>query len=217
MCYTITMAIALDFSFARPSIDSIKAAGVSTVIRYLTGQGKAIDAAELHSYLDAGISVVFVYENTADDAAGGYNAGHANALDAQGALYNLGMDPAFTPPVYFAVDTSVNPQDAVPYFQGLSTAFGPSTLGVYGEGALCETLSSLGLCRWFWQSESTSFPGNSTTLPITHLQQKFDASPVPDTDLNIMCKPDVGQMPRPSPPKPPQTPPYHNNILLLNS
>lgn len=187
--------LAVDFSFSRPTIAQLKAAGVTIVIRYLTGAGKSIGPAELAGYVDAGLAVVFVFEVTTTDVAGGAAAGTAHAQQALAALAALHI-PACV--VYFAVDEDVDPQAALPYFQGITAVLRPSLVGAYAEGALCQLLHDRGLATWFWQTESTGFEGNATTLPITHLQQKFGGSPVPGTDLNIVCKPDVGQWPAPA-------------------
>lgn len=213
--------IAVDFSFERPSVAALVGANVKIAIRYLTGDGKAVSQQELSSYAAAGISVAFVYENTANDAVTGLAGGIAAAHLALESLANLGFSQAEIAniPVYFAVDTSVDPSSCTPYFQGITSVIHPSQVGVYGEGALCSLLEAIGLASWFWQSESTSFPGNASTLPITHLQQVFNQSPVPGTDLDYVCKTDVGQVPRPSPTPGPihhtPPPPYVNNLDLL--
>jgi hypothetical protein len=198
------MGIAVDFSFARPTIAELQAAEVEIVIRYLTGQGKAISVAELDEYLAAGIAVCFVFEVAVDDVAGGSAAGAAHATQAKEAVSALGIGPC---PIYFAVDESIDPATAVPYFQGINTVLPASLVGDYGEGALCELLEADGLATYHWQSESTSFPGNTATLPITALQQTFNSSPIADTDRDVICKPDAGQWPRPtSTPTPPPVP-----------
>ena len=211
--------IAVDFSAARPTIAQLKAAGVTIVIRYLTGTGnKPISPIELAYYATNGICVAFVFEIGSTDAQGGYAAGRANAQSAAGAMAALGV----TAPIYFAVDQSINPPSAVNYFQGINSVLQPSSVGIYGEGALCTLLQQDGLATWFWQSESTSFPGNSMTLAITHLQQKYNDSPVPGTDLDIIMKSDVGQWPRPVTPTPLPipTPPPHSEprgTLMLHT
>jgi hypothetical protein len=192
--------IAVDFSSARPSVATLKAAGVVLVIRYLTGSGgKAITPLELAEYLLNGFVVVFVFEIGATDAEGGVAAGKANAKAALAAMTALDVYA----PIYFAVDQSIAPASAENYFIGINSVLPSDQVGVYGEGALCELLQAAGLAQWYWQSESKSFPGNSTTLPISHLQQVFNASPVPGTDLDLILKADVGQFPRPTPPDPP--------------
>jgi hypothetical protein len=175
------------------------------VIRYLNGSGgKAITLAEMDSYIAAGIVVCFVFEILSTDIQGGNVAGSTNASAAKAALAALGTSGC---PVYFAVDESTIPDLALPYFDGLTSVLQPSQVGVYGEGALCTLLQTEGLATWFWQSESTGFPGNATTLAITHLQQKYNVSPIPGTDLDEILKPDVGQWPRPViPPPPPPAP-----------
>lgn len=192
------MAIAVDFSDARPSIGELQAAEVVLVIRYLTGAGgKALTLTEMDDYRAVGIVICFVFEISATDAEGGQAAGARNASAALTALRDLGTVGC---PVYFAVDQSIAPENALAYFDGITSIMQPSQVGVYGEGALCSYLQTEGLATWFWQSESTSFPGNATTLPITHLQQVYNASPVPGTDLDKILKADVGQWPRPAPP-----------------
>lgn len=203
------MPIAVDFAWDHPTIDQLHQAGVVLVIRYLTGgEGKAMTPAEFQSYMAANpaIVVVFVFELEPTDSAGGRAAGIANATAANAALNALGVDLA-TSIVYFAVDESTPPADAVPYFQGINSMRPASQTGIYGEGALCQLLQQDGLAEWFWQSESTSFPGNSSTLAITHIQQTTAASPLAGTDLDILCKADVGQWPRPVPVDPPPVSP----------
>ena len=193
---------AVDFSFERPGAQALKDAGVVAVGRYLTGAGKAIDGPELQSYLALGIVVWFVFENTATDDQGGAQGGVQNATAASQALQALGLPVGC--PVYFAVDRDLqNPADALPYFEGIASVRSPSTNGDYGEGALCQLLQDRDLTTYHWQSESTSFPGNTVTLPITHLQQVYNQQPRPGTDLDIILKPDFGQWPRPTPPVPP--------------
>jgi Domain of unknown function (DUF1906) len=197
---------ALDFSFERPSVQALLAADVIAVGRYLTGAGKAISVEELTSYLDAGIAVWFVYEVTATDVQGGHVAGVAHAQDANAALDGLGIPRSC--PVYFSADQELaDPTVAIPYYQGLIAGGRlSSTNGDYGEGALCQLLADQGLTALHWQSESSSFPGNEFTLPITNIQQSTAAPPVPGTDLDVLCKPDYGQWPRPAPPTPEEEP-----------
>lgn len=199
------MTTALDFSFARPSIADIEAAGIRLVIRYLTGPGKAIDKAELDSYLAAGISVAFVFEVGVNDMAGGFAQGVINAHLAISAAEALGVWPI---PIYFTVDEDLpDATVAVPYFQGIdSVAHG--LVGDYGEGLLLLLLNKMGLTQYHWLSESTGFPDYAAAMAsgIVGLQQLFNASPVDGTDLNNVLKVDVGQYPRPTP-KPDPPPP----------
>lgn len=208
--------IAVDFSGARPTIVTLKNAGVVAVIRYLTGSGKAISAVELQSYLDAGIVVVFVFEVGANDVAGGFAAGAAHAQQAIAALAALGITGC---PIYFACDEDVVASAAVPYFRGVNSVLSAALTGVYGEGSLLILLNADGLTTFHWLSESTGFPGYQQALDsgIVNLQQKFNMSPVPGTDVDLILKPDIGQWPRPVPPAPtpaPSPPPEEADDMI---
>lgn len=196
---------AVDYSFARYTVAQLKAAGITAVIRYLTGAGKAISAEELAADLFGGLSVVLVFENSATDASGGFATGAAYARQANAALAALGL-PLSTP-VYFAADTDYpNPAAAVPYYQGIASERPGPTNGCYGEGALIDLCFTDGLVGYGWESESTSFPGNGTLDPNVALWQKFSGAPLPSTDLDLIERADFGQLPRPAPPKPPAPP-----------
>jgi len=194
------MSIAVDFSFQKPSVATLKAHGVVCVIVYLTGAGKAITQAEVESYLKAGIVTVFVFEAEANDAAGGMAAGIAHAAQARSAITALlGHGWGDPQPVYFAVDENVPPSAVTDYFVGINRGGFPRALcGAYGDGQILNYLGAAGLAAWFFQSNSKSFPGNATTIPAAHIQQKYNASPIPGTDLDVLLQGDVGQWPRPT-------------------
>ena len=194
------MGIALDFSFTHPTVAELKAVDCVCVIRYVTGAGgKAATTSEIESYLQAGIVTCFVFENMANDASGGVAAGGmANARKAQIALIGiLGEGWAANVPIYFAVDENVTPTSVIDYFVGINRVIPKGLVGVYADGQILDCLGALGLAMWFWQSDSKSFPGNATTIPAAHIQQKYNESPLYGTDLDILLKPDVGQWPRP--------------------
>jgi hypothetical protein len=183
-------------------------AGVVLAIRYLTGEGKAIDRAELLTLIGHGIDVAFVFEVTANDSTGGFGAGVANAFAANAALAALGFADPGSVVIYFAIDTEIlDPAlvDVVPYFKGINSVRSVATTGVYGEGDLLAAMAYVGQATFFWQSESTGFPGSATAQPCANLLQRFDVSPIAGTDLDYILKSDVGQEPRPVPPTP--TPP----------
>lgn len=204
---------AVDFSFSRFTVAQLKAAGVSAVARYLTGAGKAISGDELAADLRGGLAVCLVFENSADDASGGFAAGAANARAANAALLALGL-PLSTP-VYFAADTDYpNPADALAYYQGLASVRPGVTNGCYGEAALIDLLFADGLAGFGWESESTSFPGNGALSPNVALWQKVDGAPLSGTDLDVIEKADFGQLPRPISPAPSPTPPGGNVMAV---
>lgn len=202
--------VALDFSFSRPTVEELQAANCSIVCVYVVGSGgKAITKDELWVYLDAGLSAVFIFEYTANDIAGGFNGGAANAQAGRSSLVTLGV-PANTP-LFFTADEDIpDPATALPYYQGAASVHGPPLMGDYAEGAVMLLLHEKGITAFHWLSESTSFPGYQEAIDsgIVGLEQKFNASPVAGTDLNVILKVDVGQFPRPIPPKPKPPPIY---------
>jgi hypothetical protein len=205
---------AVDFSFARYTAAQLKAAGVTAVVRYLTGAGKAISPVELAGDLFAGIQVGLVFENTATDASSGAGVGAAHAMTANSALKALGVPT--TTPVYFAADTDYpDPNAAVPYYQGIASVRPGHTNGCYGEGKLLDLLFADGLIGYGWESESTSFPGNGSLDPNAALWQKVAGAPLGGTDLDVIVKADWGQLPRPIPiPTPPPPTPIHTPVAI---
>jgi hypothetical protein len=190
--------VAVDYSFARPSVEALKAADVVAVGRYLSGPGKAVSGPEVASYDQAGIVTWFVMENSANDASSGHNGGLLAASMSSFALAAvIGSAAAAVQPRYFAVDEAVDPSLVVGYFVGISRVIDPSLVGVYGDGVICNYLGATGLASWFWQSSSSSYPGNQTTIPAAHIRQGL-AGPLPGTDLDTLLQGDVGQYPRPT-------------------
>lgn len=189
---------AVDFSFARYTVAQLKSAGVTAVIRYLTGPGKAISPIELAADLMGGLQVVLAFENNATDASGGYSTGQAYAIQANSALTTLSL-PTSTP-VYFAADTDYpNPSDAVPYYQGIASVRPGSGNGCYGEAKLIDICMAYGLVHFGWESESSSFPGNGALDPNVALWQRVTGAPLSGTDLDLVERADFGQIPRPIP------------------
>jgi len=198
------MTLAVDYSFARPSPEQLTAAGIGSVGRYLTGADKAIQAAELSGLIHAGITVWFVFEVGANDIAGGADAGVNHAMQVAAALSALYVPSS--QPVYFAVDETVPPAAAVPYFQGVATVRPSQSSGCYGSGAVIQTLFDARLIAYGWQSMSTGYAGNDKTLPVTAIQQTEGAPPLPTTDLDVIFGADWGQYPRPAAPPVPPSP-----------
>lgn len=168
----------------------LKAAGVTDVFRYVgpSSWGKTITQPEYAELMDAGIRVYVVFEGGPDDSSGGTVAGITNAQTA------LAWLPTGYPedyPIFMAADEDLEGQalvTATEYITGASMVLNPTRTGDYGPGALCQATHDAGVARVHWQSASTSFNGNATTLPITQVQQGL-AGPLPDTDLDTILAP----------------------------
>lgn len=183
---TFPVMSAVDYSFSRPSIAALIAAGVKVVLRYVGPPewGKTITQPEYDALVAAGITVLLVFEIGTNDSDGGFNAGTANAHTA------LQYVPTgYTGPIFFAADESLNGpglDTAVEYIRGACGAMGGAArTGVYGEGALLTACLDAGWAAWFWQSASTSYPGNATTLPFVQIQQGLGGV-LPGTDADTI-------------------------------
>lgn len=196
---------AVDYSFTKPTIAQLVAAGIKYVGRYVgpPSWGKTITQTEYDSLVAAGIEPWLVFEVGANDAAGGFGAGQVNGRTA------LAYVPqGYTGPIWVAADEEIVPgtslwTSALAYVQGFSSVVGAERTGVYGEGALCQACIDSGTALvGGWQSASTSFPGNSTTLPSTWIQQGL-SGPLPGTDADTILHP---LFPAPAPPTPTEAP-----------
>jgi hypothetical protein len=196
---------AIDYSFQKPSAEVQKAAGVVASGLYLTGAGKATGTLEILALRAVGIVEWFVFENDANDTDGGHTAGIQHAMAARDALDNLiGATSEGSQPRYFAADKNIVPgrsvefQNAVSYFVGISRVTDPALIGAYGNQSFLAFLGACGLASWFWRSNSTSFDGTTTPPPPwLHIEQRYGGSPIPGTDLDVLHQGDIGQYPRP--------------------
>jgi hypothetical protein len=193
---------ACDFSQSHPSVAQLRAAGKVCVIAKINGPN-AISAAEVAAYVAAGIVVCFYYEVTATDMLGGWAGGVAAAKAANTLMWALLGLGAYMQPVYFAADQNIvlaNTsllQAATGYFVGLASVRAASANGVYGNGSFLDWLGATGLASYFWQSSSSSYEGNGSTIPAAHIRQLVGAA-IGGTDDDQLLKGDVGQYPRPA-------------------
>jgi len=197
------MAWMADYSFARPDLASLKAAGCQGIARYATGAGKAVDATEIDRALAVGLEVVIVQEGGNQPALRGYQGGVADARQANSRLDQLGNYPDDCWIYYVAEDPNRLPPSAWPtvdtYFRGVLSV-GGRPVGGYGSVDLLNHLETLQLITKKWAVGP--WGGHAGC----HLSQY--AAPVPPQyvnliDANLILAADYGQHPRPLPPQPP--------------
>jgi hypothetical protein len=138
----------IDYSFARPNLAQVKAAGVTGVIRYLTGSGKGLTTGEIQRIRAAGLSLTLVYETTGRTAKGGRSAGVADGQAALSALRTLGLPRSV---VYFAVDYDLQPGEyglLDAYLDGIASVLGKQCTGVYAGYGPCAHAMSRGYAAW---------------------------------------------------------------------
>jgi hypothetical protein len=152
----------VDFSYDRPGGAALAAAGKRFVVRYITGAGKALTAAEIADYHAHGLSIALVFESTRGRVLGGRPAGIADATQAVAACTALHI-PSSTR-IYFAVDFDAQPdqQPAIDaYLGGAASVLGLARVGVYGGIHVIERCRRKPAASGFWQTYAWS-GGRST-------------------------------------------------------
>jgi LysM repeat protein len=198
----------VDYSFARPNLAQVKAAGIAGVIRYLTGSGKSLTTGEIAQIRAAGLSLALVYETTGQTVKGGRSAGVADGQAALSALGALGLPRSV---VYFAVDYDLQPGEyglLDAYLDGVASVLGKQYTGLYAGYGPCAHAIGRGYAAWQtyawsggrvaqgiklyqYQNGVTIGGGqvdrNRTSLP-DHGQVKWGgAAPAPAADLNALA------------------------------
>jgi hypothetical protein len=168
------MALGIDCDEdVRPILTELKTRGVEFVARYLGGTKRSpLTIEEARAISAAGMFNVSICER-GDPTDVSYFDFQRGAQDGQAmyaALLALTQPPGT--PVYFCVDFDATEADitaaVVPYFTGVRQAFAqgtgnPSqrnTIGVYGNGLVCERLKSLGLVHFTWLAQPVDWGGS---------------------------------------------------------
>ena len=147
----------VDFSFGRPGGAALAAAGKRFVLRYITGAGKALTAAEITDYQAHGLDIGLIFESTANRALAGYAAGVNDAKSARTAMKALGIPVNVA--IYFAVDFDVTLASQMAaiddYLNGAHSVVGDWT-GVYAEYAVIEHVHAANPKAWLYQTYAWS-------------------------------------------------------------
>ncbi len=155
---------------------SIKAAGVKTIIRYLSpinpAGEKCVKAAEARAIATAGLRLGLVNEGWGDFAHGGISAGAGERDGEWCAKYAAQVGVSESACIYFAVDVDANAAQirklVIPYFAAVAAAFKQSApklrIGVYGSGAVCEAVIAANLADLPWLSCSMGWAGSRDFL-----------------------------------------------------
>jgi len=165
MSVLVPKIIDLNVEVSDAQAKALYTAGVRTVVGYLNPLGqtsKALTPARVRTLSSAGLRVGLVSEGWGDFAHNGNsaNAGVRDARHARGMVPSLGVLDVSHVVVYFAVDTDATWGQiislVIPYFSAINQEFGLFGLkvGVYGSGAVCETLSQQQLVTHTWLAQS---------------------------------------------------------------
>ncbi|GAB7037052.1 MULTISPECIES: DUF1906 domain-containing protein [Catenuloplanes] len=153
------VANGVDFSGARPSVDTLKKNGKSFVIRYLAPSNpdtawKLLTKAEVQEYHSGGIHIVSNFEWYGNRALEGHAAGVEDAKVA--AAQHLEVGGPANRPIYFSVDTETSGESVSDYFTGVAGVIGHERTGVYGSYDVVKYLLDHKLVAWAWQTYAWS-------------------------------------------------------------
>jgi hypothetical protein len=211
----------IDYSVARPSVQTLRSAGVTAVGRYIgwdsvagySSIGKNLSAPESKALLAAGISIFLSFEYAPDAAAHGTSQGTSDGQLAKAQLAELDAPPSMA--VYFAVDYDMpdyapsladTPANAMAklgpvgqYFKAINNLKYPYEVGVYGGYWTVKRVMDAKLATKAWQTIAWS---GGLLDHRAVLYQNNAPAPIggSDTDVreNAVTDPDFGQWPRPA-------------------
>ena len=182
----------VDYSWARPDPNQLAGDGYQFAARYLsyTGVGKNLSAGEADALRAAGVDVVVVWEQNANDALQGYQRGVSDAQTADAQAHADGMPDGR--PIYFAVDFDASPNDQGAldaYFDGVASVLGHDRTGAYGGYYVIQRLFDNGKINYGWQTYAWS---GGQWDPRAQLRQIENGIPG-DMDKDEAVAPDFGQ------------------------
>lgn len=148
----------------KKTAEGIKAAGYAFAGRYLVpAEGslrwKALTKEECKVITDAGLSILTVWETTADRTKGGMAAGAEDG--ARAVRLAESCDVPSGAAIYFAVDYDAPKRDydvIEGYLSGAKAQLGDKyRVGVYGSHGVIEAMAKRGAAECFWQCVAWSY------------------------------------------------------------
>jgi hypothetical protein len=193
----------LDIAWARPSDAQITSTGAHFVARYLSpDSSKNLTASEVQSYPADGLSVVAVWESTANRMLGGFAAGVSDANAAESQRRNVGLPDDM--PIYFACDFDAQGSQfsiVNNYMRGVNSVIGLGRSGFYGGYYEVENVAaSPATATYFWQASAWS---NGHWSDHANIRQDGGTLLGGSADVDHSETDDFGQFPRPVPYSPP--------------
>jgi hypothetical protein len=182
-----------------PHLPALKAAGIKTVIRYLSpinphGE-KCIKPAEAEAIAAAGLRLALVCEGWGDFAHGAISGGAGERDGEWCAKYAASVGAPAGACIYFAVDADASAAQirklVLPYFTSIAAAFQDADpryrCGVYGSGSVCDGVLAANLADLSWLSCSMGWGGSRAYLAANTWALRQH---VPNTLCGIDCDPD---------------------------
>lgn len=150
---------AADYSFDRPRIAKLVAAGIKLVARYLSNTAaKNLTAREAAALHKAGIGVLLNWESSSGRPLGGAPNGRQDGKAAAALAERIGAPHGLT--IYFSCDVDTDSQHwpliAAYYAAAGEALHGRYQVGVYGEADLIDYLHRQGVVTSEWQTYAWS-------------------------------------------------------------
>lgn len=163
----------LDYSWARPSPQSLKDYPAVGVMRYLGPgtNGRDVTAGELESLMGAGLGVGFVWETSANRVLQGYDAGCYDASQVDYHAGRLGIPDGV--PIYYAADCDVDPSETwgavLDYYAGALASCHPARS--YGEADVLDMVHDTFGMAHGWQPAATSWSDGRLSVNASMYQR----------------------------------------------
>lgn len=182
-----------------PYLPALSAAGIETVIRYLSpidpNGEKCIKPPEAHAIAGAGLRLALVCEGWGDFAHGAISAGAGERDGAWCTDYAPAVGAPAGACLYYAIDVDASADQirklVLPYFRSIRAGHEAVGIkyrnGVYGSGSVCAAVLAAGLADLSWLSCAMSWTGSRAFLAANNwvLRQH-----VPATLCGIDCDAD---------------------------
>lgn len=182
-----------DWSWARPHLPTLRAAGYVGAIRYLSHDrsGKTLTRAELDEIHRAGLSVRLNWEQRGTEPAQGAPAGRADGAEAARQAAALGAPAGL--PIYYSVDYDMQPgeYDACEAYLRAAREASGRPVGIYGSLALVDAMLDRGAASLGWQTVAWSYGRVSQKAHIYQRITTTTSWPNNGTiDENVILRPD---------------------------
>lgn len=190
-----TLPSGVDYSFSRPNIAVLWAAGYRFACRYYSHntKGKNLTLAEVAVLTANKWWILGNWEYSVDAPLQGYAQGEADAKAALTQSRDCGQ-PDYAP-IYFSVDFDVQTHDLATigaYLDACGDVLGPNRVGVYGGILVVDWALSHNHAAWGWQTYAWS---GGQVSKLAHVLQYSNNHAIGGgtVDLDRALKPSFGQ------------------------
>lgn len=188
------MAKGCDYSWGRPTMSGLKAAGIEFAVRYVShdNTGKNLTAGEANALRATGIDVVTNWEFAERAALLGRAQGIADAANGINMANAIGA-PSHAA-IYFSVDFDAQDADmrqVAAYIDGAVATIGYDRVGVYGGYRVIANMAATNRCKYFWQTYAWSGGAWHSAAQLRQIQNGVTVGGA-DVDIDQSMTADIG-------------------------